>query len=43
MLLGVEFYDAWKYVQDSFRRMFLLNLQKELKQEKNRFNGEVLL
>lgn len=27
-------YDAWKYVQDSFRRMFLLNLQKELKQEK---------
>lgn len=27
-------YDAWKYVQDSFRRMFLLNLQKELKQER---------
>lgn len=23
-------YDAWKYVNDSFRRMFLLNLQKEL-------------
>lgn len=26
-------YDAWKYANDSFRRMFLLNLQEELKLE----------
>lgn len=26
-------YDAWKYVNDSFRRMFLLKVQEELKQE----------
>lgn len=25
-------YDAWKYVNDSFRRMFLLKVQQELKQ-----------
>ena len=25
-------YDAWKYVNDSFRRMFLLKIQQELKQ-----------
>lgn len=26
-------YDAWKYVNDSFRRMFLLKVQEELRQE----------
>ena len=26
-------YDAWKYVNDSFRRMFLLKVQQELKHE----------
>ena len=26
-------YDAWKYVNDSFRRMFLLNVQQELRYE----------
>lgn len=26
-------YDAWKYVNDSFRRMFLLKIQEELKYE----------
>ncbi len=26
-------YDAWKYANDSFRRMFLLNLQQELKMQ----------
>lgn len=26
-------YDAWKYANDSFRRMFLLNLQEELRLE----------
>lgn len=33
--LKVKFitYDAWKYVNDSFRRMFLLKVQEELKQE----------
>ena len=28
-------YDAWKYVNDSFRRMFLLNLQEELGLERS--------
>jgi hypothetical protein len=26
-------YDAWQYVNDSFRRMFLLKLREELKYE----------
>ena len=26
-------YDAWKYANDSFRRMFLLKIQEELKYE----------
>ena len=29
-------YDAWKYANDSFRRMFLLKIQQELKQEPTR-------
>lgn len=28
-------YDAWKYANDSFRRMFLFKVQEELKHEKN--------
>ena len=30
-------YDAWKYANDSFRRMFLLNMQKQLNFEQSEF------
>ena len=32
--IKVIVYDAWKYSHDSFRRMFLLQLQKDLKLER---------